>query len=173
MKRLRFIFPLMFGFALLFSACNEDKLDIPQKGVIGIDSFYKTDEDAESALAAMYADFITNIGGNDGIYVPYNIVFNYCADNVLAAGEFYGDNDQFASINEFRYDAQSSVIYQMYRRLYFVIYSTNLVINNFEYGESPVKDRVISEARVVRAWCHMMAAMQGHPGSLTGVVGTR
>jgi len=164
MKRLRFIFPLMFGFALLFSACNEDKLDIPQKGVIGIDSFYKTDEDAESALVAMYADFITNIGGNDGIYVPYNIVFNYCADNVLAAGEFYGDNDQFASINEFRYDSQSSVIYQMYRRLYFVIYHANLVINNFEYGESAVKDRVISEARVVRAWCHMMAAMAwGNP----------
>ena len=164
MKRLRFIFPLMFSFALLFSACNEDKLDIPQKGVIGIDSFYETDEDAESALVAMYADFITNIGGNDGIYVPYNIVFNYCADNVLAAGEYYGDNDQFASINEFRYDAQSSVIYQMYRRLYFVIYHANLVISNFEYGESPVKDRVISEARVVRAWCHMMAAMAwGNP----------
>lgn len=159
MKRFRFIFPLMFGVALLLSSCSEDKLDIPQKGVIDIDSFYETDEDAESALVALYADFITNIGGNDGIYVPYNIVFNYTADNVLAAGEFYGDNDQFASINEFRFDSQSSVISQMYNRLYFVIYHANLVINNFEYGESAVKDRAISEARVIRAWCHMKAAM--------------
>lgn len=160
----KYIFPLLFIAVAFFTACSESNLEIPQKGVIGIDSFYETDEDAESALTNLYADFITNIGGNDGIYVPHNIIFNYCADNVLAAGEFYGDNDQFASINEFRYDSQSSVVYQMYRRLYFVIYSANLVIENFEYGESAIKDRCISEARVVRAWCHMMAALAwGNP----------
>ena len=154
----KYIFPLLLTAVVLFSACNEDLLDIPQKGVIGIDSFYQTDEDAESALVNLYADFITNIGGNDGIYVPFNIIFNYTADNVLAAGEFYGDNDQFASINEFRFDSQSSVVSLMYSRLYYVIYHANLVIDNFEYGESAVKDRCISEARVVRAWAHMMAA---------------
>ena len=154
----KYIFPLILTAVMLFTACNEDLLDIPQKGVIGIDSFYQTDEDAESALVNLYADFITNIGGNDGIYVPYNIIFNYTADNVLAAGEFYGDNDQFASINEFRFDSQSSVVSLMYSRLYYVIYHANLVIDNFEYGESAVKDRCISEARVVRAWAHMMAA---------------
>ncbi|MGB4341443.1 MAG: RagB/SusD family nutrient uptake outer membrane protein, partial [Dysgonamonadaceae bacterium] len=118
----KYIFSLLIIAVTLFPACNEDLLDIPQKGVIDIDSFYQTDEDAESALTNLYAEFITNIGGNDGIYVPYNIIFNYCADNVLAAGEFYGDNDQFASINEFRFDSQNPVIYQLYRRLYFVIY---------------------------------------------------
>ena len=154
----KYIFPLLLTAVVLFSACNEDLLDIPQKGVIGIDSFYQTDEDAESALVNLYGDFITNIGGNDGIYVPFNIVFNYPADNVLAAGEFYGDNDQLASINEFRFDSQSSVVSLLYSRLYYVIYHSNLVIANFEYGESAVKDRCISEARVVRAWAHMMAA---------------
>lgn len=154
----KYIFPLLLTAVVLFSACNEDLLDIPQKGVIGIDSFYQTDEDAESALVNLYADFITNIGGNDGIYVPFNIIFNYPADNVLAAGEFYGDNDQLASINEFRFDSQSSVVSLLYSRLYYVIYHSNLVISNFEYGESAVKDRCISEARVVRAWAHMMAA---------------
>ena len=154
----KYIFPLLYTAVVLFSACNEDLLDIPQKGVIGIDSFYQTDEDAESALVNLYGDFITNIGGNDGIYVPFNIVFNYPADNVLAAGEFYGDNDQLASINEFRFDSQSSVVSLLYSRLYYVIYHSNLVIGNFEYGESAVKDRCISEARVVRAWAHMMAA---------------
>jgi hypothetical protein len=155
----KYIFSLLIIAVTLFPACNEDLLDIPQKGVIDIDSFYQTDEDAESALTNLYAEFITNIGGNDGIYVPYNIIFNYCADNVLAAGEFYGDNDQFASINEFRFDSQNSVIYQLYRRLYFVIYHSNLVIDKFKYGESAVKDRCISEARVIRAWCHMTAAL--------------
>jgi hypothetical protein len=72
----KYIFSLLIVAVALFSACNEDLLDIPQKGVIDIDSFYKTDEDAESALTNLYAEFITNIGGNDGIYVPYNIIFN-------------------------------------------------------------------------------------------------
>jgi len=144
---------------VLFTACSQGNLDIPQKGVIEITAFYKTDADAESALVATYADFAQNIGGNDGIYVPYNIIFNYCSDNILAAGDAYGDNDQFASINEFRFDTQSSVVAAMYKRFYFVIYHANLVIDNFKYGVSPVKDRCISEARVIRAWCHMMLAM--------------
>src|SRR5690606_18763353 len=158
-KKLNYIIPFLVAAFVMFTGCNEDLLDIEQKGVIDINSFYQTDEDAEQALVAMYADFITNIGGNDGIYVPYNILFNYPADNVLAAGNEYGDNDQFARINEFRYDAQSAELYNMYRRFYFVIYHANLIINNFEYGTSATIDRAISEARVVRAWCHMKAAM--------------
>ena len=157
MKKYKYILPLLL--VLLFTACSENNLDIPQKGIVDIAAFYKTDADAESALVAAYADFAQNIAGNDGIYVPYDIIFNYCSDNVLAAGEYYGDNDQFASINEFRFDTQSSVVAAMYKRFYFVIYHANLVIDNFKYGESTVKDRCISEARVMRAWCHMMAAM--------------
>nr|WP_320023606.1 RagB/SusD family nutrient uptake outer membrane protein [uncultured Draconibacterium sp.] len=149
----------LFSAVVLFSACSEDNLDIEQKGVIDIEAFYETDEDALSALTDAYADFATNIGGNDGTYVPLNIIFNYCADNLLAAGAYYGDNDHIACINEFRFDTQSSIISTMYKRFYFVIYHTNLVIDNFEYGESAIKDRCISEARIMRAWCHMMAAM--------------
>jgi starch-binding outer membrane protein, SusD/RagB family len=161
MKKYKYILPLLFSIVMLFSACSEDRLDIPQKGVVSIESFYKTDEDAQSALVAAYAKFANNIASYDGafIYVPYNIIFNYCSDNILAAGEFYGDNDFLAAINEFRFDAQSPVIQLAYNHFYFVIYRTNLVINNFKYGESPIKDRCISEARVMRAWCHMMAAM--------------
>lgn len=46
----KYILPLLITAVTIFSACNEDLLDIPQKGVISIDSFYQTDEDAESAL---------------------------------------------------------------------------------------------------------------------------
>ncbi|MBN1183586.1 MAG: RagB/SusD family nutrient uptake outer membrane protein, partial [Bacteroidales bacterium] len=146
---------------LLFTACSEDKLEIPQKGVISVESFYKTDADAESALVNAYKDFASNMHSVDGtwIYVPFNIIFNYPADNVLAAGNYYGDNDHLASINEFRFDASSDVVKNAYKRLYFIIYHSNLVIDNFKYGESAVKDRCISEARVIRAYCHMYAAL--------------
>ncbi len=164
MKKNKYTLALLL--MLIFTACSEDRLDIPQKGVIGIDAFYKTDADAESAAVAMYAHFATQIASWEGayIYVPLNILFNYPADNILAAGEFYGDNDMVAAINEFRYDAQSPVIRLAYNHFYYVIYRANLIIDNFEYGDSPAKDRCISEARVMRAWCHMMAAMAwGNP----------
>jgi len=156
MKKYNILFLLC---ALLFTACSEDKLDIAQKGVIDIKNFYITDADAQSALVSTYADFAQNIGGNDGIYVPYNVMFNYPADNVLAAGAFYTDNDGQACLNEFRHTTQTPMISTMYKRFYWVIYHCNLVINNFKYGVSPIKDRCISEARVMRAWCQMMLAM--------------
>ncbi|HPT73261.1 MAG TPA: RagB/SusD family nutrient uptake outer membrane protein, partial [Candidatus Cloacimonadota bacterium] len=111
MKKYKYILALLLGAVALFNACSEDRLDIPQKGVVGIETFYKTDDDAQSALVAAYDKFATNIASFDGafIYVPYNILFNYCSDNILAAGEFYGDNDMVASINEFRFDTQSPV----------------------------------------------------------------
>jgi len=159
MKKNKYIITLLL--VVLFAACSEDRLDIPQKGVVSIDSFYKTDADAESALVAAYAHFAQNIASSAGanIYVPLNILFNYPADNILAAGNEYGDNDMVAAINEFRFDAQSPVVSLAYSHFYWVIYRCNLITDNFAYGDSPVKDRCISEARVLRAWCHMMLAM--------------
>jgi len=156
MKKYNILFLLI---VLLFTACSEDNLNIAQKGVVDISKFYKTDADAQSALTDAYANFAQNIGGNDGIYVPYNIIFNYCADNVLAAGAYYGDNDTHAAINEFRFDSQNGDISALYKRFYYAIYHCNLVITNFKVTDSPVKARCIAEARVMRAWCQMMLAM--------------
>ena len=39
MKKSKHILALLL--VVLFAACSEDRLDIPQKGVISIDSFYK------------------------------------------------------------------------------------------------------------------------------------
>ncbi|MBQ5416703.1 MAG: hypothetical protein IIU23_05890 [Bacteroidales bacterium] len=58
----KYIIPLIFAAGLLFSACSEDRLEIPQKGVIPMESFYITDEDAESAATAMYARLLVQLG---------------------------------------------------------------------------------------------------------------
>lgn len=157
----KYLFLLMVGAGALFTACNQDLLEIPQKGVVGMDEFYITDEDAESALVTMYADFAQNIGGfsDESIYNNYMAAYNLCADDMLAAGNFYGDNDFMAALNEFRYDATSTVLYGMYKRFYWTNHKCNLITDNFEYGVSDVKDRAISEARVMRAWIHMMLAI--------------
>lgn len=147
----------LLGAALLFSAC-EDRLNIEQKGVISFDSFYKTDDDAQNALNNLYQSFCLNIAGNEGIYVALPLLFNEAGDDMLAAGNMYGDNDFGAQINEFRYDSQNEVFKNAYWGLYGVIYDTNLILDNIE-ANTDVKKRVCAEARALRAWSHFMLAI--------------
>ena len=47
--------------AFTTTSCNQDLLNIQQKGVIAYEDFYKTDADAQSALTAVYDEFIALI----------------------------------------------------------------------------------------------------------------
>jgi hypothetical protein len=152
----------LIGAALLFGSC-EDRLNIPQKGVIAVEDFYQTDEDAENALYNTYQSLavrISNVSSSQptGIFYPLLLLFNEPGDDMLAAGNFYGDNDFAAQINEFRYDTENGVILTAYRALYDVVYASNLVLDN-TIPDTPVKKRVVAEARAIRAWAHMMLAI--------------
>ena len=56
MKR-KYILSGLLACALTFSACDVDLLDIPQKGVENEENYYQTDEQCESAIAAIYASW--------------------------------------------------------------------------------------------------------------------
>lgn len=99
-----------------------------------------------------------NIAGNEGIYIALPVLFNEPGDDMLAAGNFYSDNDWAAELNEFRIDTQNQVIKNAYWGLYGVIYDSNLILDNIE-PTSDVKKRVCAEARVLRAWSHLMLAI--------------
>ena len=152
----KIIFSLL-GVAFLFGAC-EDRLNIGQKGVISVEDFYKTDDDAQNALNNLYQSFVVNIAGNEGIYVALPVLFNEPGDDMLAAGNWYGDNDFGAELNEFRYDSNNEVIRNAYWGLYAVIYDANLVLDN-TVPDTDVKKRVYAEARTLRAWAHLMLAI--------------
>ena len=157
MKKIFLSVALLSGM-MLASSC-EDMLDIPQKGTTSTDTFYKTDADAQSALTAMYATYIGEIGGNEGIWSAYLTLINYSADDIFAAGGDINDHADFRIFNEFRYDASSGCINTLYNHIYKAIYSANLVINYFgETADTPLKKRAVAEARVMRAWAHMFAA---------------
>ncbi|MDD4480724.1 MAG: RagB/SusD family nutrient uptake outer membrane protein, partial [Bacteroidales bacterium] len=154
----KYIIPILL-LTLGLTSCQK-LLEIDQKGVISTDSFYQTDDDAESALVAAYEKAMLGIvRHNEYIYSPYNAILTYPADDIYAAGSNYGDNDFLAALNEFRQDINNQCISNMYKGFYSAIYGANLVIDNFEYGTSAVKDRCISEARVIRAFSHMMLAI--------------
>ena len=153
---------------LFVTSCNQDLLEIPQKGVIPMEAFYQTDDDALSALTSVYHGFATNmcsikaIGQN--IFTAYMFAQNLPGDDVYAACKEYGNNDWQAEMDEFRFDPSNYIISTLYRNSYLAIYYTNLVTDNFQYGESATKDRVISEARVIRAFLYMTLAIYwGNP----------
>ena len=144
--------------AALFAACSQDRLEIPQKGTVTIETFYQNDADAEAALVAAYQGFLWNIctkeGGN--IYAPFHACLNLCGDDMYAAGEFFGDNDFMGAMNEFRYDNGSEVVRNAYCNIFYAMYYSNLVIENFKDAQTPIQKRAVAEARVLRAYMQMI-----------------
>lgn len=157
----KYIIPAVLLSATAFTACDEDRLEIPQKGVVTVDSFYSDDASAEAAMVAAYQGFLYNVCTKEGasIYAPLRACFNLCGDDVLAAGEMFGDNDFMGAMNEFRYDYGSEVVRNTYNNIYYAMYYSNLVIDKFKDGTSAVQKRVVAEARVLRAYMHMMLAI--------------
>ncbi len=146
---------------LLTTSCNQDLLDIEQKSAGSIDDFYKTDNDAAYARTAMYSTYIDEIAGQEGIWNAYIMGLNYSADDVFAAGGNIDDHIDFRTLNEFRYDPSSKPITKLYEHIYKAIFSANLVIDNFggAKADSEIKKQAVAEARVMRAWGHMLAAL--------------
>ena len=175
--KIKFIAPIVaLATAGLLTGCNPERLEIPQKGVVTMESYYQTDEDAQAALVAAYQGFLWNVCGQSSAstYAPYRFVFNLCGDDMYAAGAQYGDNDFAASMNEFRYDTSNDVIQKAYYGLYYALYYQNLVIDNFGYREdaSEIMKNAVAEARVLRAFTHMMLAIGwGTPPLVDHVLG--
>ena len=164
--RMKKILIPILGALAVFTACNEDLLEIPQKGVISTTNFYQTDEDAEAARVAVYQGFVWNISAHNGVsnYNPNRFVWNLPADDMYAAGEYFGDNDYAAAMNEFRFDTNSEVVTNAYKNYYYALYYPNLVIHYFKDGlpsgeKTPITKRAVAEAKVIRAYIHMMLAI--------------
>ena len=126
----KILFPALFALALGFASCA-DNLDIDQKGVVTTESYYASDADAESALANMYASFVQNVAGSEGIDNPEQVILNYSADDILAAGGNKEDHIGFRVFDEFRYGESNGTLKACYNRYNYVIYSANLIISNF------------------------------------------
>ena len=166
-KMKKIIIPILLGFALVAVSC-QSLLDIPQKGVVSYSDFYANDADAEAALADMYANYIQQVAGTEGIDNPEQVILNYSSDDILAAGGHDADHEPFRWFCEFRYDDSNGTLKSAYQRYYYAIYHANLVISNFttenRNGDAPKWEsaftkQAVAEARVMRAYLHMMTAL--------------
>ena len=165
----KIIIPILLGLSLIAVSC-QSRLDIPQKGVIGEETFYSSDADAEALLANMYVSCFGGhgIAGTEGIYNNQLMLFNYSADDVLAAGGDAEDHGDFRVFDEFRYDNYNGPLNNLYSGYANSIFTANLIISHFtnenSAGEEPAftsayTNQCVAEARVFRAYMHMMEAL--------------
>ena len=150
--------PFIFS-AFLLAGCSQDRLDIPQKGVVSKDDFYKTDEDAQMALVAAYDAAATNYVAplyNDNIIYA---LWNYVGDDMIAAGNNKTDNIAQNELNAFRFPTNNQLINVGYTSFFRAVYAANLVIDNFKDGTTPVQKKVVAEAKVLRALSYLQLAI--------------
>ena len=152
--------------ATLFITGCESMLDIPKKGVISMEDFYKTDADAESALTSAYymaGRFLSNTMGTEAGWneCPLLNPFEYSSDDITPSGENKADAVEGNQLNAFWYDDTQSVITGSYHCYYMILNTVNQVIDHFdgELADTPVKKRCVSEAKVLRAYIHLLLAM--------------
>ena len=162
----KIILPILLVFSLIAVSC-ESKLEIPQKGTVSTLEFYASDADAEAALNNIYASFIS-IASANGINNPELMILNYSSDDILAAGGNIDDHDDFRIFCEFRYPETNGLLKTCYDRYVSCIYACNLVISNFSTEnrngdapkwESTYTKQCVEQARVMRAYVHMMMAI--------------
>jgi SusD family. len=146
MKTKYLFISLMAIGAGMFSSC-ENKLDIPQKGVVSVEFFYQTDDDAMEAITAVYNNWRS-------VFTNGFQFKNLLADDLHKAGAFRQDNEDFQNVWELTISPSNCSHLQTYfSSLYQTIYKANLITDRFT-PDSDIKSRVLAEAKFFRAYCY-------------------
>lgn len=148
---------IILGFAAVaaLSSCN-DMLDIPQHGVQNYETYYQTDEEAESAIVACYIQ-------QKGLEYNYVMGKNMLTDDFWAGGGGRNDNAELEQLNEFTFSTEQSFLQGMFQSYYQIIYKANVVLGHVT-GDSDVMQRARAEAKVFRAWAYFeLISMWGNP----------
>lgn len=133
--------------ALLFCGCA-DELDIAKKGNYGgEENFYKTDEDAEQAIAATYSAWNS---ASSGLFYMLDML----GDDIWCGGGTRGDQVDAQNLNEYRYGTDNSTIKSSFTALYSIIYDANLVIERVT-PDTDVRKRCVAEAYFFRGWANL------------------
>ena len=141
---------------LAFSSCN-DLLDIPRKGVIDYDTFYKTDDEIQSAGITMNSDV-------RGWYYNVMLVKNILSDDYFSGGASRGDNAQMDALGDFAFNSESEQIEGSFSGYYGLIYHANVIIGHIDPSQSATAAQAVAEAHLFRAWAYFeLTTLWGNP----------
>jgi len=151
----KYIMGALLAASLAFTSC-EKMLDIDQHGVSSLETYYKTDAEAEEALTAVYAAY-------SGVFYDNYFLNNMLADDFWSGGGDRGDNASNEQLNEFVYGANHASISSLFSNYYKAIYRANVVLGHVDES-SAIKQRARAEAKVIRALCYIdLISLWGTP----------
>ena len=154
MKKI-FKYALIGAVAVGLASC-EDKLDIKQHGVLNYETYYQTDEEAESAATAMYLQM-------RGLAYNFYLGKNMLTDDFWAGGAQRNDNADLEQLNEFTFGTDQNFLEGMFSGYYGLIYKANVVLGHVK-EDTEVMRRARAEAKVFRAWAYFeLISMWGNP----------
>ncbi|HQG53775.1 MAG TPA: RagB/SusD family nutrient uptake outer membrane protein, partial [Bacteroidales bacterium] len=145
-KNVYHVYSPLYTKSIVHTWSCEDRLDISQPGTTAVEDFYKTDADAEEAIAAVYSQVRS-------MHFTWLFLQNLLSDDVTCGGGGRGDNPSLEQINEYTFNPANSNISGMFSSLYSMIYRCNMVIDNVT-GGTPAQDRAIAEAKAIRAFAN-------------------
>ena len=141
---------------LALSSCNK-LLDIPRKGVIDYDTFYKTDDEIESANITMYSDV-------RGWYYNVMLVKNILSDDYFSGGAARGDNAEMDALGDFAFNSESTQIESSFSGYYGLIYHANVILGHIDPEQSKAAARAVAEAHLFRGWAYFeLTTLWGNP----------
>ncbi|MCI1681808.1 MAG: RagB/SusD family nutrient uptake outer membrane protein [Bacteroides sp.] len=164
--KIKYIVLVLSACLFTFSACDVNLLNIPQKGVEDESNYYITDEDCESAIAAVYNSWreaFSGSGSGASFYANGFFMKNFMADDFNSGG-VRSDQTYAQEFVESCVTPTNGWVENYYKKLYSTVYLCNLVIEKFDSSESAIKARDIAEAKFYRALCYFeLTTLWGTP----------
>jgi hypothetical protein len=137
----------VLAFCVVFTAC-QNELDIAKLGNLGSETdFYKTDADAEKAIACCYYNLYSN-------YSNIMSAANLLSDDIWCGGGSRGDLANNEDIGAYAFSTNNQLVENLYSGLYTQIYNANLVLGKFSAYDTDTKKRDKAEAYFFRGMAH-------------------
>lgn len=138
---------IVFTILGLFASCSEDKIQLNPISQENSGNFYKTPEQIEKAVVAVYDGL--QLSGQYGKYFIYLMEVrsdNSRQQSVTSSGGIYGDLDLF------RMEPTSNIVDLAWSDCYKGIQRCNIVLNRIEsVSNNPKMNTQIGEAKFIRA----------------------
>ncbi len=137
--------------AILYTGCS-DYLDVPINGAITQGEFYKTDEDANSAIAAAYDMLAFDLWNNS--WASPVVMKSIISDCALAGGPNEDDQPGYQEMDNMTHTPSNDKIAALWGLNFFGIHRCNIVLDNVA-NDTPFKGQVLAEAKALRAYFYL------------------
>jgi hypothetical protein len=155
MKRY-YLYKIFIVLLVLFSACNEDFLDLQPLDREVTSNFYQTEEQAMQALIAVY-DAMGYQSSPGVSWAPFLTIADILSDDSYAGGSDANDGKQQFEMDNFNIPATNTIVHSLWLKNYVGIYRANLfleIIDDIEASDE-FKSRTIAEAKFMRAYFYL------------------